>query len=219
MDNISVKLIHITPPTAVVNAIANPYNTDKFRKDDVGAMKAIRNICLNEDGTERHGSVLEHIVTQWEIIGSSRLELQEHMRHRIASPTVKSTRYTLKEFLNDDNYVIKDYFVRPPRSEFESDEDYTLFISNQIRLAVYFKETLIELQNSLKLAKHSRFQDIAKYLIPEGFRTRFTWTINMRSLLNFIRLRLDKNAHFEIRYIAKLIQDALMETEYQYLLK
>lgn len=208
MDKIKVELLHITPMETIANAIANPYNKDKFRENPEQTLKTIKNICLNNNGTERHGSVLEHIVTQWEIIGSSRLELQEHMRHRMASPTVKSTRYTLNSFT--EQYInYEDYFVYPPKEIFADDNAYKIFIETYNDSICNF----ITYYQCYSSKKHvERFPDIIKYMIPEGLRTRFTWTINLRSLLNFIRLREDKNAHFEIRHIAKLIKEKLNET-------
>ena len=54
--------------------------------------------------------------------------------------------------------------------------------------------------------------DLAKYCLPEGFRTNFTWTINLRSLMNFIRLRHNMKAHFEIRHISHLIVEGVKST-------
>jgi len=51
--------------------------------------------------------------------------------------------------------------------------------------------------------------DTVKYNIPESYRTELTWTINLRSLQNFLTLRTDKAAHFEIRHLANLIYEAL----------
>ena len=45
----------------------------------------------------KHSSTLEHLVYSFDIINFSRAVLQELSRHRLASPSVKSTRYTLKE--------------------------------------------------------------------------------------------------------------------------
>lgn len=46
-----------------------------------------------------HHSVLEHVVLTYSIKGTSRGVLQELARHRIASPTVRSTRYTMSDVL------------------------------------------------------------------------------------------------------------------------
>ena len=47
--------------------------------------------------------------------------------------------------------------------------------------------------------------DIAKYCLPENFKTELVWTINARSLQNFLSLRLSSSAHFEIRKLAQKI--------------
>lgn len=47
-----------------------------------------------------HASVLEHINLSFFIKGISRGVLQELARHRLASPTVRSTRYTLSNVVN-----------------------------------------------------------------------------------------------------------------------
>ena len=36
-------------------------------------------------------------------------------------------------------------------------------------------------------------------VLPVGMYTQFYWTVNARSLMNFLRLRLDKHAQKEIR--------------------
>lgn len=51
--------------------------------------------------------------------------------------------------------------------------------------------------------------DIAKYCLPECFKVDLVWTINMRSLMNFLQLRLSNNAHFEIRELANRVLEVL----------
>lgn len=51
--------------------------------------------------------------------------------------------------------------------------------------------------------------DIAKYCLPECWKVDLVWTINMRSLMNFLELRLAKGAHFEIRELANHILEAI----------
>ena len=47
--------------------------------------------------------------------------------------------------------------------------------------------------------------DKSKYNMPESFRTQLTWSINLRSLQNFLSLRTDKKALPEIQHLAHLI--------------
>ena len=51
--------------------------------------------------------------------------------------------------------------------------------------------------------------DKSKYNMPEAFRTQLTWTINMRSLQNFLSLRTDRTALPEIQHLAHLIYRSL----------
>ena len=53
--------------------------------------------------------------------------------------------------------------------------------------------------------------DKSKYNMPESFRTQLTWTINLRSLQNFLSLRTDKKALPEIQHLAHLIYAQLPE--------
>ena len=47
----------------------------------------------------------------------------------------------------------------------------------------------------------------ARSLLPLGTYTKFYWTVNGSSLMNFLKLRLDKGAQAEIREYAKVILD------------
>jgi thymidylate synthase (FAD) len=46
-------------------------------------------------------------------------------------------------------------------------------------------------------------------MLPEAFKTSLVWSINMRSLQNFLKLRLSKAALWEIRELAKEVYNAL----------
>ena len=51
--------------------------------------------------------------------------------------------------------------------------------------------------------------DISKYNVGEAYRTQLTWSINLRSLQNFLSLRTDKKALPEIQHLANLIYKSL----------
>jgi thymidylate synthase (FAD) len=212
MNNIKVKLLHHTPIEVALKALEKPYaNYGKCNKE------LLKKVCLNDKLNERHGSVLEHINLTFEISGSSRLELQEHARHRIASPTVESTRYVLDKLFKEiqkvglDNINPSDYLVVPDLSETDWDEKkkeyfmFSLIRRNKLEIEQLY-------YNYLYCYNKKKDNDVLKYLLPENFRVNFVWTINLRSLLNFFRLRLDKNAHMEIRYIASLMWEEMVKT-------
>ena len=57
--------------------------------------------------------------------------------------------------------------------------------------------------------------DKAKYCMPEAYKTSLVMTINARSLQNFLSLRTDKKALWEIQLLAKAMFEALPELDKQ----
>jgi thymidylate synthase (FAD) len=145
----------------------------------------------------KHASTLEHLSYNFYIKGVSRALLQELARHRIASLSVKSTRYTLRELKEIETIV-------------EGSEVVGRFIKLTGHEAVDSASTkaLINLQAILKSGVSN---DIAKYCLPESYLTELTWSINARSLQNFLHRRRDKSALWEIRDLAKAVFEALPE--------
>jgi thymidylate synthase (FAD) len=150
-----------------------------------------------------HTSTLEHLTYTFRIENFSRAVLQELSRHRIASPSVKSTRYTLKELISELPF-------------FGSDGMHTEYAFE--RAANYVKltgkpaidiATIRALDASRSLLVEGYPIDEVKYSLPEGYLTKENLTINARSLRNLLSLRLSKRAHFEIQEMARKIYDAI----------
>lgn len=183
-----VELLHFTPIEVAVNAIRTCYNSCD-RSDDLGEkdIKLIKSIIANN-----HLSTIEHICLSFKISGISRALLQELARHRIASLSVKSTRYCLRELKNINADEAKQYLVKISD---EIDE------YNKLRLM-----TIKELLNK------SFSNDELKYLLPEAFKTELVLTINARSLRNLLELRLSSKALKEFRELAKEIYKTIPET-------
>jgi len=191
MDRIKVKLLHITPMSVALEALKKPYKNDKVTED-------LFNKVIKVD---KHKSVMEHLVFNFEIDGISRLCLQELARHRIASLTVQSTRFTLQELAKDPNPEIHKYFVIPTCLSHREKE------MHEFILSLYLKD----IKDFYRLYQASN--DVLKYFLPESFRTSLVWTVNARSLLNFLNLRTSEKAHFEIRHLANLIKKELADYE------
>jgi thymidylate synthase (FAD) len=145
-----------------------------------------------------HHSVIEHIVYTFSIKGISRALLQELARHRIASYSVKSTRYTLKELKNErfftDNFKVKHDVL----------EKYCVYQEGFIGLNLAHM-----LEHIIQLLKDGFSNDQVKYLLPEAFKTELVMTINARSLRNLLHLRIDKRALKEFQELSKAIVDSL----------
>ena len=162
----------------------------------------------------KHSSTLEHLNYTFYISGVSRALLQEIARHRMSSPSVKSTRYTLKELKDEEpfTYFIKDG-ISTTEDAIERARKYLVEVDGGIDISSLYALDRIR----LKLNK-SEANDKVKYLLPESYKTELTWTINARSLQNFISLRSSKSALWEIRELSKEIFKQLPE-EHKYLFK
>jgi thymidylate synthase (FAD) len=144
---------------------------------------------------KNHTSTLEHLWYNFKIEGISRLNLQELARHRMASLSVKSSRYTLKELKGEEEFNP----ISP--EDFDRASKYINFVN----VAEIDYASMVALENLRHLIEIGIPNDQAKYALPECYKVDLMWSINARSLRNFLELRTDKSAHFEIRELANLI--------------
>lgn len=154
----------------------------------------------------KHESISEHIVYTFNLLDVPRYVLQELARHRIASYSVKSTRYTLKELKEEESFV--DFKVK--------DDKIKLDVNRAKKYIDINDEISLESQiNQLEILrteiKKGTSLDKIKNLVPESYLTNIVFTINFRSLMNFLRLRTSKAAHYKIRELAFKILDQIPE--------
>ncbi len=197
-----VTLKHYTPLEVCSHAIRTCWQS--FDKSDAGGEKD--KALIDRVGNKyKHASTLEHLVYTFYIQGISRALLQELARHRVASLSVKSTRYTLKELKEIEPFALDDY------------EGAARFIvlTGDKRVDSASIEALNRLQG---LLKEGISNDIAKYALPESYKTELTWTVNARSLQNFLLLRSSKSALWEIRNLAKALFETLPQ-EHKYIFR
>ena len=173
-----------------------------FDKSDNGGEKD-KELIDRVGNKFKHASTLEHLFYTFYIQGISRALLQELARHRIASLSVKSTRYTLKELKTEESFTCKD----KTRAE-------KYLVMTGVDLV---DEMSIKALENLRLVlKEGISNDKAKYCLPESYKTELTWSINARSLQNFLTLRSDKSALWEIRELAYRVYESLPD-EHKYL--
>lgn len=197
-----VELLHYTPLHVCSHAIRTCWNSHS--KSDKG--KLDESLIYRVGNINKHKSVLEHLFYNFDIKGISRACLQELARHRMASLSVKSTRYTLKELNKEDS------FLPLCEENYKRAEKYIMLSSNE-----RVKDQSIKALENLRLAvKDGIANDIAKYIIPECYKTELVWSINARSLQNFLELRTAKVALKEIRELAYSVYKALPQ-EHLYL--
>lgn len=169
-----VDLLYNTPLWVVDKAISKCWDKGcDISKPNLERIDRVAN-------KNKHESTIEHLVYTFEIQDISRALLQELARHRLASYSVKSTRYTLKELMNTDNVS---QFLVPVNS-------------------VIDKYNIDVLTNIQKLLRDNVSNDIIKYTLPEAYKTELVMTINARSLRNLLKLRSSKSALWEFRMLS-----------------
>ena len=143
---------------------------------------------------KNHTSTLEHVYYTFKIERLPRYILQELMRHRITSPSVKSSRYTLTE-LDTVNPFITHQFV-----DYEVASNY-VYLSGDPELDLWTVQMLEQLRIFKQSGKWKN--DVIKQIMPEAYLCDLNWSINARSLTNFFGLRLDGTAHYLIQELAR----------------
>jgi thymidylate synthase, flavin-dependent len=209
-----VTLLHHTPLSVAVTAARTCW--DSFNKG--GNYECPSDILVEADIAlldkliykNKHESISEHISYNFNIEEIPRFVLQELCRHRLASYSVKSTRYTLKELTDEESFFRweEDIVDEIEHLKLTVDSDRVeKYIDINPKLNLISQTRNLE---QLRLAvQESKNLDDIKYLVPESYLTNLVWTINVRSLRNFLQLRLSKSAHFRIRELAELVYDAI----------
>lgn len=156
---------------------------------------------------ERHGSPFEAPVFRFNV-RAPLFVIQEWLRHRISSFNQESGRYSV---LKEEFYIpeISDMRVqvgRPGNYSFDPIEDLEL-AEKMIGMIVKQNESAFKTYHELMdlgLAK-----ELARTVLPHGAYASFVWTVNLRSLLNFLSLRNHEHAQREIGYYAAAIEEMI----------
>lgn len=153
-----------------------------------------------------HTSVLEMASVTFRC-ECSRACSHQLVRHRIASYCQKSQRYTKIDTLSDW-YVVPPAFSAPSKGigEYESLDYFTWFQHGMWQCASDYNDAL---DAGIK-------PEDARYLLPEATKTEITCTFNVRSLFNFLDLRTDPHAQWEIRDLAFELVEAIAAIDDQW---
>lgn len=191
-----VTLKHYTPLEVCSMAIRTCWQS--FDKSDDGGEKDLA--LIDRVGNKyKHSSTLEHLYYNFYIQDISRACLQEVARHRMASYSVKSSRYTLKEIKEEESFLpIND-------SNRLRAEKYLVFTKNDL----VDSASIQALENLRQILCSNVSNDIAKYAMPESYKTELHWSVNARSLQNFLSLRTSRQALWEIQKLAHAIFESL----------
>ncbi len=135
------------------------------------------------------GSTLEHVSFTFELKDISIALSRELLEHRMASHTAKSTRYV--------SQARGLPFYMPPEIDGKLREK----VENHVK----------EIWELYKQLERDINREAARYILPMGLKCTYVWTVNCRSLMNFLRLRLCINAAPEMQELARKIKTIVIK--------
>ena len=205
IEDIEVKLLHYTPLEIADIAISKCYDKESYTEYEK-QKKRINNVA----NVSKHSSTIEHLEYNLDIVGISRANLQELARHRLFSFTVKSSRYTLQELKKEEPFC--EYKINKGMLEIFGTDEQRERASRYIYLTGV-ESTDIKSISALEMLRQEIIsgtkRDVAKYCLPECYKTGLTLTGNARVLQNFLSLRTDSHALLEIQKLAHKIYEVL----------
>jgi thymidylate synthase (FAD) len=146
------------------------------------------------------GDLDTHTMVTLRIKNVSRAVLTiEFVRHDdLLSPTIKSTRYTLKELKEEKHFNIT-------QEDFKRAKKYIVFTGN----FEIDKNSVLMLEQLRQNIINGIPNDEAKYNLPECYKTEGVFTMPLRNLKNIVKLRTDKSAIKEFQDLAYKIKEKL----------
>lgn len=149
---------------------------------------------------ERHASPFEHSVFRFHVRCPIFIA-REWFRHRFSSFNEFSMRYAVAtdEFYVPDAEDVRTQVGKPGAYSFEPVDDELAEETRAELQKVY--ETAYETYE--RLVERGVARELARSVLPVGAYTEFYWTVNARSLMNFISLRASEAAQREIRRYAE----------------
>ena len=147
-----------------------------------------------------HGTPFEHAVLRFEI-KCPIMVMRQIVRHRIASINEKSLRYCIAE---------RDYYIPDRTPEVDAfieglHGERALSYPADVATALYVAEMESGFDTYEKLLALGWKPERARAVLGTAVYTVFKWTINARSLMNFLKQRLDAHAQWETQQYAGAI--------------
>jgi thymidylate synthase (FAD) len=155
----------------------------------------------------RHGTPFEHNFFCFHV----KLPIfvaREWMRHRIGSFNEMSGRYVElePEFYVPAGDAIRMQMGKPGNYHFETLIDQKASVREGMEVTYNLAYRAYQQLLKMGLAK-----EVARDVLPVGIYTQFYWSINARSLMNFLNLRNHERALYEIREYAKHLEEIFMD--------
>jgi thymidylate synthase (FAD) len=157
---------------------------------------------------ERHGTPFEHNAFRFHV-RCPIFVAREWFRHRVGSFNEFSMRYARA---TDEFYVpapedVRSQVGKPGAYTFES-VDADLAESTRDEMRAVYEQAYATYE---RLVEQGIAREVARAVLPVGAYTEFYWTINARSLMNFVSLRAAETAQREIRRYAEAVEALFAE--------
>ncbi|MFN8188664.1 MAG: FAD-dependent thymidylate synthase [Gaiellales bacterium] len=157
---------------------------------------------------DRHGTPFEHNAFRFHV-RCPLFVAREWFRHRVGSFNEESARY---HQLEGDFYVpapedVRSQVGKPGSYAFEPVDGETAAGVREDLAAHYGRAYRLYQE----LIDRGLAKELARCVLPMGTFTQFYWTVNARSLMNFISLRNAPTAQYEIRRYAEALETIFAE--------
>lgn len=150
-----------------------------------------------------HTSILEHASASFLITGVSRALSHQLVRHRLASYTQQSQRYT-----DQSNFE----YVVPPSIQ-NTPEAYAIYVEYMKNTQETYKRLLDIITQKNHAYKKTAVQQDIRFILPNAATTQLVMTMNYRELGHFLSERMCTRAQWEIRNLASKIFDLMIAKE------
>lgn len=146
-----------------------------------------------------HMTPFEHSVFKFHV-SCPIFVMRQWIRHRIASYNEVSARYTE---MKDEFYLPSSWRAQDVKNKQGSVASQAL---DHAALSALFQAQIDSAKTCYKgLLAAGVARELARMALPVNLYTQFYWTINARSLMNFISLRADAHAQWEIQQYAEVL--------------
>lgn len=186
---------------SVVNSarVSFAQNTNELHEELSGKDKGLIRFLMRE----HHGTPFEHNAFRFHV-KCPIFVAREWFRHRIGSFNEFSARYSEvpNEFHTPVVSEIRTQVGKPGAYSFEPVDDKVAIRARNLIQA----HNVASYREYTDLIEMGVAKEVARMVLPVSMYTQFYWTVNARSLMNFLALRTDENAQYEIRMYADAVE-------------
>ena len=164
----------------------------------------------------KHFSPFRHMIVQFHL-KAPEFVMRQWYKHVVGAETT-SSHPTKDHAWNEisGRYVAYEDFYEPTEFRAQSDDNKQAsegLIEEQSKANQYWKEAQNKaVDNYNKLLKMGVAKEQARSILPLTVYTKVWWTASFQSIMNFIELRNEKTAQWEIQQYAKILKLIMLAT-------